>query len=171
MRLQSDLQAVRQAGGHEDHGIGLLRNPLVQPAGVIDERARHGVVRHDAVPDLVRHQHSRPARPGQQRRAGRAHFRRDRSRSPTIRLVSQSVRQSTRTARSGRAFAVQRADQVERLLDGAPGRAPPRAVLRDARRHLVIERLRGREVDRRQAARQRQPLGMAALARARAAEH
>ena len=27
---------MRQAGGHEDHGIGLLRNPLVQEAGVID---------------------------------------------------------------------------------------------------------------------------------------
>ena len=88
-----------------------------------------------------------------------------------IRLVSHRVRQSTRTAWSGRHSRSSTPDEIDRLLDRAPFRAPPRPVLRDARRHLGIERLRGRDVHGRQAARQHQSLGMAALAGAGAAEN
>ena len=62
------------------------------------------------------------------------------------------------------------AGKIERLLDGAPSRAAPLPVRRDPRRHLLVQRLGGRDIHGRKAALQHQPLGMAALAGTRATE-
>ena len=134
------LEVERQAGGHENHDIGLLGNPLVQPSGVLDEGARHGIGRHDAEPDLVR----RPAPAARPRREQLEQARAVRLHRPlaTIRLVSHRVRQSTRTAWSGAAFggAARRPDRA--APRPCASRVAPRAVLGDARRHLGVERLR-----------------------------
>ena len=60
--------------------------------------------------------------------------------------------------------------QGERHVAGAPRFAPPGAVLGDARDHLVVEGLRGGEVEPGAGAGLDQPLGVGALAGARAAE-
>ena len=99
---QAALEVERQARRHEDHLLGHGREPLVQPPGLVHEPARQRVHRHHAQPDLVRDQHGR---------AGQRLERLEQpvrlaagSRSASSTLVSQSVRQSTSTARPAPAW-------------------------------------------------------------------
>ena len=62
-------------------------------------------------------------------------------------------------------------DQRQRLLDGDPALAAPRAMMGDARAHLVIACGRGREVNPRKSAVADQLLGKGGFAGARAAQH
>ena len=61
MRLRSRrrLQVERQAGGDEADPVGHGGEPLVQPAGMVDEGAAELAHRHDAQADLVGDQHHR----------------------------------------------------------------------------------------------------------------
>ena len=84
-------------------------------------------------------------------------------------LVSQSVRQSTRTGRPS-GSAAKRAGKIERRVDRLPAFAAPRPVQRDALGHLVVEGLRGRDIGPGRRMGRDQLLGMRALAGARTAE-
>ena len=92
-----------------------LGNPLMQPAGMIDERARHRdrSARRPGRP-RSRPAPAAPASPG--RTASSRSISASTGRSPTIRLVSHKVRQSTRTARPG----------AHSRRARRPGRAAPR---------------------------------------------
>ena len=163
------LRSSGRPADDEPDPVGHGGEPLVQPAGMVDEVAAERAHRHDAQADLVGDQHHRP---GQRRQTAASSPRPQRpaSRSASSRLVSHRVRQSTRTARSGARLRRQRRGQLQRRLDRAPATTAPRAVVTDARRHLAVERLRGGDVDRLQPGLQHQRLGVRALARAGAAQ-
>ena len=65
-----------------------------------------------------------------------------------MRLESQSVRQSTSTGWPCDRGGLQRLVELQRLLDGGPAGAAPRAVGHDAGRHLDVARLGGGDIDR-----------------------
>ena len=89
---------------------------------------------------------------------------------PSIRLDSQSVKQSTSTAAPAGAASSASARSCGASI-GPPAGVAPCLVRGDALGHLVVPRLGGRHVDPRLRIGRDQPLGVAALAGARAAEH
>src|SRR5208283_5946685 len=144
------FDADRYAG---DHGIDFIRltgDHLVGPAGTVTEAAGDLVVRHDARPNLVRHDYNgslgatsrfRGAHPGDQG-AGL-----DRSR-PLVEAVirDEEIGHPYRHAvQDDRLRAFERAGQRIRYADGLFAQLPPcrpvALVRGDAPRHLLVERL------------------------------
>ena len=161
----------RQPGGDEDDPVGERRDLLVEPAGGVAKPPAERGFRHQPEPDLVGDQHDRPggvAQRGEQCRRISAS-----SRAPaSIRFDSHRVRQSTSIGRPVAASAAIASRQRERRLDGAPEPAAAGAMRGDARRHLGVARLRRwRNRCRARGGRFDEALGVAALARAGAAQH
>ena len=110
--------------------------------------------RDDAEADLVRdrERERRAAPPRRPRSAGRGLHGVARSSPRRSRFETQSERQSTTHVGAPSTAASARAE-LERLLDRQPVRGPLGAVRGDARGHLVVERLGGRDEDDRGAGR------------------
>ena len=83
------------SGDDEDHAVRARGDPLVEPALQIAKAARQRIVRHDAETDLVGDEHQRAGTTIQRRLEGPISA--SMSTSASMRLLSQSVRQSTRT--------------------------------------------------------------------------
>ncbi len=103
--------------------VGERRDLAVEAPGVVAELARERVLRHDAEPDLVRHQHDGPGKP-RERRHKRVDLGRDRA--PGLEHVRKPERQAIDQHRN----AVPRAFEQRR----AQGRAAPRSVVQRAPR-------------------------------------
>ena len=158
----------RQAGDHEEHRCRrrAATRWLSRPGGVA-EAAGERIVGHDAEADLVGDDEPGAARRGQH--GGEPADSASRSCSASMRLVSQSVRQSTSTGRpSGTAAsAPARSSGASTVFQPAPRRARWSG---DALRHLVVEGLGRGDVGPGRGQRGDQRLGVRALAGARAAE-
>ena len=163
------LHDQRQPGDQQHDAVGARRDPLVEPALQIAKPPRLRIVRHDARADFV----ATPELPAPGARPARfeaLRFRVDVSASANMRLVSHSVRQSTSTAAERARLAIAPARSTRRI-DGLP--CPPRRPRCSAMRarHLVVDWLRGRDIDPRRRRRHDDRFGVAALAGAGAAEH
>ena len=162
------LHLHRQSRDHAARPVGARRDPLVEPA--LPHRGNAAPARCPGTmpsptslvtstePALARH--------------SAASSRADLQRRCRARPASgwYSHRSGNRPARSRPASACDRAGRSS----GASTVCQPSPRRRGARRsapHLVIERLRGRDIDPRRRQRRDQRLGIAALAGARAAEH
>jgi hypothetical protein len=136
---------------------------------MVAEGARQRVVGDDAEADLVGDEHRRPLE-ARQRVEQLGHCRLDiapgheQVREPQCQAVDQH-----RPLRPG--LLTERGGEVERRLARRPALAAAGAVVADALPHLVVERLGGGEVERLGRGLFDQRLGVAALARARAAQH
>ena len=133
------LEHERQACGHEDDALADRARAPVQRARLVGEAARQRGCGNDAEPHLVRDQ---KAMAGQLRQSleQQGVSRRSASASaPQSRLVSHSVRQSTKSTRLGERPRERRADAG--LLDHAPIRRRLARCSSMRRCHLRIERV------------------------------
>ncbi len=163
----SAFHEQRQSGDHEDDAIRAAR----RAAGSAGLAGRGSAAPARCPARCPSRPRWRPARSAPRRFASAA-FEAVRSRprcraSASIRLVSHSVRQSTRTGSPACSASLPRGRAALRR-SSRPRRAAPCG--RRSRRHLLVARLRSRDVDPRRGMAGDEAFGKAALARTGAAE-
>ena len=114
----------RQPGDHEDHAVGARGETLVEAALQVAKAPGQRVVGHDAETDFVGHQHHR-ARARRSSASSKRPISASTSTSASMRLLSQSVRQSTRTGAPAGALssASARSSGASIVCQPAPRRA------------------------------------------------
>ena len=138
---------------------------------MVAEFAGQRVLGHDAEPDLVGDEHHGPgeraAAPRTSAAVSCSH------RAAGLQQIGRARASGSRPGSAGpaRASRMSARGEVERLLERRPVPAAARAVAADALRHLAVARLGGGEIERGRGRGLDHALGIAALARARAAQH